>query len=59
MRIDEPRRLHMPSNTLAAAVLATGIWVVFAFAIVVGLVHGPNGDARLSASAAPKIAAAR
>ena len=51
----------MPSNTLAAAVLATGIWVVFAFAIVVGLVHGPNGDARLSSGlySSPKLAAAR
>jgi hypothetical protein len=52
----------MPSNTLAAAVLATGIWVIFAFAVIVGLMHGPNGNVSFPAGSdkvMPKIAAAR
>jgi hypothetical protein len=52
----------MSSNTLAAAVLATGIWVIFAFAVIVGLMHGPSGMASGSTGsdkAVPKIAAAR
>jgi hypothetical protein len=52
----------MPSNTLAATVLATGIWVIFAFAVILGLMHGPNGMAAGSPGsdkAVPKMAAAR
>jgi hypothetical protein len=34
----------MPSNMLAAAVVATGVWVAFAVAMLVGTLHGPRQD---------------
>ncbi len=52
----------MPSNTLAAAVLATGIWVIFAFAVIVGLMHSPSGNLSVATGSdkvMPKVAAAR
>jgi hypothetical protein len=52
----------MPSNTLAAAVLATGIWVIFAFAAILGLMHGSNGNVSVATGSdkvMPKVAAAR